>query len=236
MMLIDRFIFSKHLDEGEQIYFVAHKHWIAVLKPLTTNVLFGFMLPWLIYALFPPFFWPAILISFGGGIRLIYDFIDWFCDAWLITSQSIIDLEWKGIFHHTSSRVEYASIEGVSHEILGFWGTILRFGTAQLDRMGNATPAALEFAANPKKIELKVLFYKELFEDNKGKQDTEGLKQILADMVARHIQDHGLSISSDTDTKLEPITEKTIPIKDLNVEEVIESDSNSKNIFTVKEI
>jgi hypothetical protein len=179
--------------------------------------------------LFPPFLIIAIIWTVFGIIRFGYDLIDWYCDAWLITSISIIDLEWKGIFDHTSSRIEYAATEGVAYEIRGFWGTVLKYGTTQIAKISNGTPTVLEYAANPKKIELKILEYKELFNEKKGKQDTEGIKQILADMVARHIKENGLP----KDKPQKNIDDDIGEIMDIDIDEPPEK---QKQLITIENL
>ncbi len=219
-MIIEKLIFNKHLDEGEEILFVAHKHFIAVLEPFTKNLIFGIIIPWLLYIIIPAFLWISIIWTFVSLIKLTYILTDWYCDAWLITSMSIIDLEWKGIFNQTSTRVDYGAIESVTYEIKGFFATILRYGVTELDKIGNATPTVLEYAAYPKRIELKVLEYKEIYEEKKSKQESEGLKNILADVVARHIKEKGLSLSKEG-------LKKNIHIENMD---------NKKNEFTYKNI
>lgn len=192
-MQIQQYLFRKHLEPDEEIYFAAHKHWTVILPQLTKLAVFFFALPWVIWMLFPPFFGIAILWNLAGFVKLFYDITDWYLDAWLATSMSIIDLEWKGVFQYTSSRVEYPSIEGVSYQITGFWGTVLNFGNTQIDRISITNPVVLENAANPKNVEMKILECKNRFEEQKNKVDSDGLKDILANMVAHHVKQTGWS-------------------------------------------
>lgn len=200
-MHFQHFLFRKHLEDDEEIYFVAHKHWIDVLPKFLNVLCFGFLVPWFLYFLFPALFWVAILWSLIALSKMIYDLCDWYLDAWLATSQSIIDTEWKGLFHYTSSRVEYPSIEGVSYEIVGFWGTFLSFGQTQIDRVSSTNPIILPYTHNPKKVEMKVLECKERFIEEKSKTDSDVLKDILSDMVSHHVRKHGWKPVSDSKLK-----------------------------------
>lgn len=191
--IIQKLIFQKHLEDSEEIFFVAHKHWVAVMKPVLRVLVFGFAVPWVLYMLFTVkvMFFIACVWSAFAFVRLIYDLVDWYADAWLITSQGIIDLEWKGIFDQTSSRIEYPSIEGVSYEIKGVWATVLNYGVTQLDKVSNSNPIVLPMAARPKNIELKVLQYKTQFEEINARTDSAHLKDLLVNMLQRHIKEHG---------------------------------------------
>lgn len=197
-MKFQTFLFRKHLEAGEEVYFVAHKHWIVILPDLAKIIIFFTILPWVLWMLFPPFFWVAVLWTIAGVGKLIYCLTDWYLDAWLTTSLSIIDLEWKGIFQYTSTRVEYPAIEGVSYQITGFLGTVLSFGDTQIDRVSNSNPIKLEKATNPKYIEMKILECKNRFEETKNQVDSDGLKDILANMVAFHVKKNGWQQSQKT--------------------------------------
>ena len=64
---------------------------------------------------------------------VLYHFADWYLDAWIATNASLIDVEWRGIFHHLSSRIPYSEVrEGFMGNKKGVLGTILGFGNASV--------------------------------------------------------------------------------------------------------
>lgn len=189
-MLIDRFIFQKHLEAGEEVAFTAHTHWSQFLSPLIKIVFFGLSLPWIIYAtgfrtrlfLLVVALWVLLAI-----VKLFYDFVDWYADAWLFTNKSIIIVTWHGIFSNTSQRVSYEDAEGIAFLIKGFWGTVLRFGDITLKTISGST-IVMRDAKSPKKVEMALMEHQEKYMSQKEMNDATGLKQMLSQMVAHHLR------------------------------------------------
>ncbi len=130
-MFVDKFIFKKHLEEGESVLFAAHKHWTQLFPYVLNVIFFGLMLPWVIYSagFRSDLFFKLIFIWNGVALlKLLYDWVDWYSDVWLFTDMSIIVVEWHGLFSNTSQRVGYEDAEGLAFTIKGFWGTVMRFG------------------------------------------------------------------------------------------------------------
>lgn len=194
---LQQFLFRKHLEEGETIQFVAHRHWGVILPKFVRNIVFFFLFPWVVWAIFPPFFWISVLWTVVGIGMMSHDILDWYLDAWLATSQSVIDVEWKGFFQYTSSRIEYLSIEGVSYAVAGFWGTVLGFGNTQIDKASQTNPIILPDASKPKKVEFKILECKSQYENKRNKVDSDGLKNIISEMVAHHVRKEGWPKTKD---------------------------------------
>lgn len=187
-MELSHYLFSGHLDEGERIVDIAHRHPFIYFKASFKTFFFGMVLPIVFFLFFPK----AVLIWaiwFGAGILgMLYHFMDWYFDAWLLTTAGVVDIEKNGLFERNSTRVEYHMIEGISYEIKGFWPTILNFGDVTIDKMGTSTSVHLKDGASPKKIERKIMKYQEEFVEEKSIRDHNALKNMLADMIAYHIQ------------------------------------------------
>jgi len=186
-MIVNRILFGKHLEEGEEILYAVHRHWIDMMKPGFEIGFFGFVIPWSLYAIgfnTPFFFWIAVSWSILAYLRFLAVLLDWFCDTWLITNMSIITVQWNGIFSNLSSRVGYEDIEGATYEIRGFFPTIFRYGDMAL-RCMSGTILKLPRVSNPKKAELAVARFREQFITQRNMKDTDSLKVLLSNMVAR---------------------------------------------------
>ena len=48
-MLVDKFIFQRHLEKGETVLYAVHKHWVESVGPLIAIFFFGFLLPGLLF-------------------------------------------------------------------------------------------------------------------------------------------------------------------------------------------
>lgn len=187
MKLRDRF-FADYLDIGEKILHVAHRH-ILVLKIKTAKVtFFGFVIPGLLFIMFPSFY--AIFLIWGcvGLMSWLYCFVDWFYDAWILTNLGVIDVRWDGFFDSTTTRIEYHMIEGTQYQIKGFLPTVFNYGDIVIDKLGAKTSVVLNDAANPKKLERLVMKYQEAYVYDRSIRDHSALKDMLSDMIAYHVQ------------------------------------------------
>ncbi|MBI5422113.1 hypothetical protein HZA44_03185 [Candidatus Peregrinibacteria bacterium] len=185
-MIINRILFGKHLEEGEEILYAVHKHWVDLVKPGLEVGFFGFVLPWVLYAAgfnAKLFFWVAVAWSAMAYVRFLGIALDWYADTWLVTNMSVITIQWNGMFNNLSSRVGYEDVEGASYEITGFWATIFRYGNMTL-RVTSGSHFAMAHVANPKGAELSIAHYRERFVTERNIQDTNSLKTLLANLVA----------------------------------------------------
>lgn len=188
------FFFRRHLESGEYILFVAHKHWIELFPIALKTAVFGFLIPWITWYFFPVLFWGAALWTTLFWCWFLYHFADWYLDAWIATNASLIDVEWRGIFHHLSSRIPYSEVREVSWEIKGVLGTILGFGNASVS-MTTGGKISLCNIANPKRVELRILQIRDQFLSGQRMTESEALKGLLANMVASHISEQQTSSS-----------------------------------------
>lgn len=189
-MFIDQYVFNKHLEKSEKVLFVAHKHWACFVPSIINVLFFGFALPWILYyaGFKTNLFLGVIFIwMFIALVRLFYDWIDWYSDIWLFTNMSIIVVEWHGIFSNTSQRIGYDDVEGLSFTIKGFWGTVLQFGDSTL-KVISGSHITLKNAQTPKKIELSLMQHQSRYLDDQQMAHSDGLKQLLSQMVADHLR------------------------------------------------
>lgn len=189
-MWIDKYIFQKHLEEGESILFVAHKHWTQFLPKFLNVTFFGFIFPWIFYlaGLKSTFFVIlAFIWIFLAFIRFVYDWINWYADVWLFTNMSLIIVEWHGIFSNTSQRLGYEDVEGLAFTIKGFWGTVMRFGDATLQVL-SGSHVTMTNARRPKEIELELMRHQSSFLNQRDMLHGDKLKQLLSQMIAHHLR------------------------------------------------
>lgn len=191
-MDLNNYFFSDYLEGGEQIKYVAHPHFIIFLKDAFKTILFLFFLPIFLFFIFPDLLLGLLIWLFVGVCGIFYHLIDWFYDAWIITTNGVIDIQMDGIFNKSSKRVEYHTIEGVAYHIPSFFSSILNFGDITIDKVGAKITLTLENASNPKKIESMILEYQDKYVTNKTLKDHETLKGLLADMLTMHNKDNFL--------------------------------------------
>lgn len=184
-MILDKILFSGHLEDNEEILYVAHRHWTSVYAKLFNVAIFTIAAPWLLYALFPPFFWIAVVWSVLGYLKFMYTAMDWFADAFVFSTESVLRVVWDGFFHRSASRINYLDIEEVTYEVTGVWGTLLNYGTLSISTASNTV--ALEKIVSPQKAESVLNKIKTEKAEKKKMKDSNKLRDLIADMVAAHI-------------------------------------------------
>gem|GEM_PF-340642 len=198
-MYLAQILFESHLDPGEKILEVCHRHPFVMFNDLLHVLFFTFFVPLFLWYLFPGFaifyyLWFAI-----GFMRLSYVLSNWYHDAILITNVSLIKATWHGVFDRTSTRLEYQMIEGLTYTIRGLRKTIFNYGDLEISRTGGGTAIALPDAANPQKVERLVLHYQEKFVSDQSLKDAESLKNLLAVMLRQHAKKHGAGLLKKND-------------------------------------
>lgn len=191
-MIIQQFLFSRHLNDDEKILYAGHKHFIAVFEDILKLSILGIVFPWVLYAFFYSlfFFWLAVGISIIVYVKMMYILVDWYFDALLITTESLIFVRWHGIFHQESARILYDSIDSVEIEWKGVLSTVLGFGEVQIERE-NAPTVIIYPQAFPKKLEHAIMNAKQALEERKTGENTEALHGILSELVAQYVKNHG---------------------------------------------
>jgi len=185
-MELSHYFFTGHLEEDEEILLVAHRHYFIYFRDSLKTFFFGIIIPAILFLLFPKILllWAAWL--FIGMLGMLYHFVDWYFDAWIITDIGIIDVERNGLFDKQSKRVEYEMIDGIEYKITGVWSTIFNFGNLSIDTMGTNMSLLLKDAANPKKLEKIIMGFQEKHISVKSFSDYNSLKSMLASMIAYH--------------------------------------------------
>ncbi len=180
------YLFGPHIDPGEEIFRVAHRHPIILVRESLKVAFFGFLLPILFWYIFPEVWFVFLVWVIVGVIAVNKVLFNWYFDALLITNQSLIDVNWNGPFDRTSVRLEYFQIEGTTYAVQGFWRTIFNFGVIQVNRAGGTVGIELNDAVNPARIESIIMHYQEQFLSRKNLQDVNALKQLLGNMLSQH--------------------------------------------------
>lgn len=180
--------YRSHLNPGEKILYVAHTHPFTLYTDFIKNLFFGLLLPGLFYLMMPPLWIVWAAWASMGAITLFLFFLDWYFDALLVTNQSLIDLQWEGLWNRASTRIEYHTIEGVSYVKNGFWSVILNYGDISIERLGVGRPVGLASVSFPKTLEREILQAQNEFMRNKSFRDHQTLKDLLGNMVKDYSQ------------------------------------------------
>lgn len=187
--VLNAFFFKKHLEEDEELLRVVHKHWLIGTKSLFWPSVFFALGVWLLTLAHVRGAYIAVaVLMIVIGMWWLRSFFDYYLDAWLITDQGIIDIAWFGWFHRQSTRVLYSDLQGISYEIKGVWGTLLRYGTVSVEKISTGAAVSMDYVQSPKKIELLVLKNMEAYLHAKNMKDSKQVQELLSALVAEQIQ------------------------------------------------
>jgi len=180
------FLFAPHLQDGEKIFLVIHRHPFIILKEGLGILFLAVIIPTFLWYLFAEVWVIFLVWMLIGATRLGMIIFNWYLDVILITSVSLIDVKWNGPFDRTSMRLEYNMIEGTSYSIRGIIPTIFNYGTLRVEGAGGATVIQLLHSMNPAEIEKKILERQEQFTGEQNFRDAKTLKNLLSNMLSQH--------------------------------------------------
>jgi len=189
--MFEAIAFHRHLDGDEKLLFVAHRHWSELIPIAVKTALFGFCIPWTVWFFAPGFFWIAVFWTAVFWIWFLYKVADWYFDAWIATTVSVIDVEWNGFLHQKSTRIPYSEVRDISWEIKGFWPTVLGYGDTAIS-MATGGTVEMKRLANPKKVEMKIIEIRDEFLAAQRMNQSSALQELLSTMVSEHIKKHGI--------------------------------------------
>ncbi len=186
--MLGEWLFTRHIDDEEEIVLIVHKHWLYGAQYLFWPIT-AFLAVWGFFAFapFPIIFYMAALASVAIVVWALRNFYDYYLDAWIITDQGIIDIEWHGSFHRQSTRVLYSDIQGVSYEIQGVLGTVMRFGTVSVEKISTGSVLSLENVKSPRSIEAVIMKNMEAYLHGKNLSDAKHVQELLSQIVAREV-------------------------------------------------
>lgn len=184
------------MEEGEEIYYAIHHHVITIFKPIFKTI--G------IYILPSMFFWWLIpnlsfiwIFWWGAGFsKIVSVFLSWYFNALLVTNLNLVNVEWTGLFNRQAFRIEYGQIESFSYSVMGIFNTIFNFGDITIDK-ASGNQVHIKGAFRPKKKAELLTKIQEQIVDRQLKQDHEGLKGVLTNLLRSHIKEHGIVVEQD---------------------------------------
>ncbi len=195
MLLFQKYLFREHLDKGEKLFEVFHRHSIEMWKRFLSWILVGIIVPiaTLLYAHnlgFNYSWWWGIgwiLLSLSW---IIYHFFDWYYDVILITNYSILHIQWNGFFDKQSSRIEYEDMKEVSITTEGILQTIFHYGQIEITMMSGGKTSFYNIP-NPQEAEQILRRYKMNFYKFQRLTDGDEVEKILSEMVNQHVWKYG---------------------------------------------
>jgi len=168
------------LEQNEKILLEARKHWFIFLLEALTSIATA-LFPLLGLVIFgravsvnlsPDSFYLITFLYLGWLVLVwIYFFLAWtdyYLDVLLVTSERIIEIEQKGIFHREVSSFYLDRVQDITIQIPGFFPTILDYGHLHIQTAGEQREFIMTNTARPEVVKSFILKQCKIDEENKN--------------------------------------------------------------------
>lgn len=162
---------------GEKTTLFMRRHWVGVLKLLLITgaaAVTPILVMWLINGASPGFMTrPAndavasvfISIYYLAIITFFFqEFIDYYLDTWIVTTERIINIEQHGLFNRVAAEMHLAAVQDAAAEVKGPLRTFLDYGDVHIHSAGPIKTFQFKDIPHPERIRRVVL---KLAEDDK---------------------------------------------------------------------
>lgn len=186
-------LFKTRTIEGDSITY--HKHWFTLVSSLSLPAAI------LLAALFgsPRIFnglpqsgfgWLAAILAFLGPIAVgLYRILDWLNDIYILTPDSLIDIEKKPLGSEITKSAPLANVLSLENHKVGIFGLLLDFGVVRI----NVGDTALDFAkvANPVQVQQDIFARMEALKVKKERGQVEDEKRRMTEWLQVYEQERG---------------------------------------------
>lgn len=156
--------------EDERLVLFLRSHWIIPMKILALCLAL-FLVPALLTILFfdilpavlaHPSIGPVIIILVSMYILALalftfQQFVTYYLDMWIVTTERIISIEQERLFHRTTSETHLAVIQDATAEIHGFLHTMLNYGDVYIQTAGEKERFSFHNIPHPEKVKQMIL-------------------------------------------------------------------------------
>ncbi|HJN85102.1 MAG TPA: PH domain-containing protein [Patescibacteria group bacterium] len=155
---------------GEKTVLFLRRHWVGVVKlvaitltaaiaPVLVQFMLGYVAPAAlaapaadaISAVFLSIYYLAIITFF------FQEFIDYYLDTWIVTTERIINIEQHGLFQRVASEMHLPLVQDSSAEIKGALHTFLDYGDVHIQSAGEAKRFHFKNVAHPERVRVTIL-------------------------------------------------------------------------------
>ncbi len=147
--------------EDEEVIFLLRRHWFKMLMLFFPSMLF--LLAIIVIQIIatstdfvtefplgkPGFYlFQSILLMFWWLVTAII-WVDYYLDAWIVTTSRIINIEQLGLFRREISELEHGKIQDVTTEVKGFIPTLFNYGFVYTQTAGTKSRFVFKDVPDP---------------------------------------------------------------------------------------
>jgi hypothetical protein len=135
--------------QGEKAVALYRRHWFTLFISVIFYIFLGMILPFIFFILdqsSPDLFTNDLAYALAVIILSIYylsltvflfnEFLDFYLDLWIITTERVLAIEQKGLFARVISEQKLTRIQDVTSEVKGIFATVLHYGNVTIQTAG----------------------------------------------------------------------------------------------------
>ena len=154
-------------NNGEDVFILLRQHWATNIS-WVLNTIVGLLLPFITVVVYSHLLggdlfelsniivvwviWYLILCSY-----IFHNFLKWFFNAYIITNQRILDLDFYGLLHSEISEAALVNIEDVSSSHVGIWQNLFDYGHIRIQTAGESQEFGFANVPRPGYIQDKIM-------------------------------------------------------------------------------
>ena len=163
-------------EESEKIFLLIRKHWFAYVIFWFVGIFMSIPAIGVLVFLFYNPDLPAligkinilveIVYSLSVLALLLYGFVDYYLDIYIVTDRRIVDIEQNGFFHRQISELYLREVQDVKAKVYGFFPTMLHFGQVIIQTAGKIENFTFDSIPHPYAVSKMIM---DLHEGNVGR-------------------------------------------------------------------
>jgi uncharacterized membrane protein YdbT with pleckstrin-like domain len=123
---------------------------------------------------------PAIILLASAYYLVVWlffigYFVDYYLDAWVLTTERIINVEQNGLFSRTISELDLSRTQDVTSEVKGILPSVFGFGYVYVQTAGERERFVFEQVPHPHEVRKRIL---ELVEADQIRLEKEGVRTL----------------------------------------------------------
>ena len=153
---------------GERVFLLIRRHWIIFFGMVA--FIFALIIP-IIVLIFYWFFAPEtfsgplgnFVIVFAGVYTLVvlalllYGFVNYYLDVYIVTNERIVDIRQHGFFHREIAELHLRQVQDVEAEVGGFFQTLFHYGDIYIQTAGERENFIFHDVPNPYTLSKKII-------------------------------------------------------------------------------
>lgn len=168
MAILPKDVNFESQNRDEDVYILLRQHWV-VNVPWITNLLIGILVPYGIVFVLSLISDEYEFVSSSTIIALwiswylllgsysIMNFLKWFFNAYIVTNERILDIDFYGLLNHRLSEAALENIEDVSSGHVGIWQNLFDFGHVKIQTAAETLEFRFDNVPKPGYVQDKIM-------------------------------------------------------------------------------